>query len=118
MNNSGIFGVIFLLFLLSCENHENPLAYQHDTHGRGRATIFIEDAYKPLFKSAIYTFESQFPKATVVGKYLAEGQIIDSFFANKVKTICISRDLSLDEKKFLKSRQVEVKSEIIAYGLS
>lgn len=101
--------------LFSCEAHENPLAYQTDAHGRGEATVFIEDSYRPLFESSIYTFESQFPKASINGVYLSEGQIIDSFFANKVKTICISRDFSEKEKNFLKSKNVEVKSDLLAY---
>jgi phosphate transport system substrate-binding protein len=104
-----------LCVLNSCETHENPLAYQTDAHGRGQATIFVEDSYRPLFETSIYTFESQFPKASIKAMYLSEGQIIDGFFANKVKTVCISRDFTKKEKAFLKSRNVEVKSDLLAY---
>jgi phosphate transport system substrate-binding protein len=68
-----------------------------------------------LFETSIYTFESQFPKASIKAMYLSEGQIIDGFFANKVKTVCISRDFTKKEKAFLKSRNVEVKSDLLAY---
>jgi phosphate transport system substrate-binding protein len=108
------FGLMVWL-LNSCETHENPLAYQTDAHGRGQATIFVEDSYRPLFETSIYTFESQFPKASIKAMYLSEGQIIDGFFANKVKTVCISRDFTKKEKAFLKSRNVEVKSDLLAY---
>ena len=93
---------LMLCVLNSCETHENPLAYQTDAHGRGQATIFVEDSYRPLFETSIYTFESQFPKASIKAMYLSEGQIIDGFFANKVKTVCISRDFTKKEKAFLK----------------
>lgn len=106
---------LMLCALNSCETHENPLAYQTDAHGRGQATIFVEDSYRPLFETSIYTFESQFPKASIKAMYLSEGQIIDGFFANKVKTVCISRDFTKKEKAFLKSRNVEVKSDLLAY---
>ena len=106
---------LMLCVLNSCETHENPLAYQTDAHGRGQATIFVEDSYRPLFETSIYTFESQFPKASIKAMYLSEGQIIDGFFANKVKTVCISRDFTKKEKAFLKSRNVEVKSDLLAY---
>ncbi|MFM7387613.1 MAG: PstS family phosphate ABC transporter substrate-binding protein [Bacteroidota bacterium] len=108
------FGLMVWL-LNSCETHENPLAYQTDAHGRGKASIFVEDSYRPLFETSIYTFESQYPKASIKATYLSEGQIIDSFFANKVKTICISRDFSEKEKDYLKSKNVEVKSDLLAY---
>jgi len=116
MKISKIFCAAIGFFLLNaCETHENPLAYQTDAHGRGNATILIEDSYKPLFLSSIYTFESQYPKAHVRGIYLAEGQIIDSFMHNKVKTICISRDFTKEEKNYLKSQQVEIRSDLMAY---
>jgi phosphate transport system substrate-binding protein len=108
------FGLMVWL-LNSCETHENPLAYQTDAHGRGQTSIFVEDSYRPLFETSIYTFESQFPKASIKAVYLSEGQIIDSFFANKAKTVCISRDFSEKEKAFLKSQNVEVKSDLLAY---
>jgi len=115
MNRSLLFSVLLGLTLWSCNEHENPLAYQNDTHGRGKATIFIEDSYKPLFTSCIYSFEGKYPKAKITGKFLSEGQIIDSFFENKVKTICISRDFTKEEKAILKSKNVQVRSELIAY---
>jgi len=107
--------LLFIVLLVACETHENPFAYQTDTHGRGKTSVLIEDSYRPLFLTSIYTFESQFPKATITPKFLSEGQIIDSFFANKVKTICISRDFTEKEKDFLKSQNVEVKSHLMAY---
>lgn len=112
--NIGCFGLMVWL-LNSCETHENPLAYQTDAHGRGKASIFVEDSYRPLFETSIYTFESQYPKASIKATYLSEGQIIDSFLGNKVKTVCISRDFSEKEKAFLKSQNVEVKSDLLAY---
>ena len=107
--------ILFGQLFSSCETHENPLAYQTDTHGRGKAEVFIEDSYRPLFNTSIYTFESQFPKASIIPTYLSEGQIIDSFFSNKVKTICISRDFTDTEKNYLKSKNVECTSDLVAY---
>lgn len=113
--NAKLIGFIFLLLtLVSCETHENPLAYQTDTHGRGKKMILIEESFKRLFDTSIYTFESQFPKADIVPNYMAETDIINAFFENKSKTIVISRDLNAEEKKYLKSKKVEVRSDKIA----
>ncbi len=112
--------LIFLLtvglgsILQSCDSPQNPLAYVKETHGRGKATIYVEESFKPLFETSISTFESLNPKAKITAKYLAENDIIQSFFENKVKTIAISRDFTKTEKKYLKNKNVEVTSERIA----
>ena len=111
-----IIGVIVLVLLVfSCTPpHVNPLAYQKDTHGRGKATILIEESFKRLFDTSIDTFEGQFPKADIQPEYMAEDEIIKGFYNDKAKTIVISRDLNTAEIKFLKSKHVEVRSDKIA----
>jgi phosphate transport system substrate-binding protein len=105
---------ISILCLSACAEGENPLAYSKDAHGRGNISIQIEESFKPLFDTSIYTFESQFPKATINPVYSSEGKIIEAFFQNKVKTICISRDFTKEEKAQLKKQQVEVRSDKVA----
>lgn len=107
--------IIFtVLFLWSCENN-GRVGFETDTHGRGKAMIMIEESFKPLFETCIYTFESQFPHADVIPSYRTEGQIINDFFEGKVKTICISRDFTKEEKAALRKKNVEVRSDRIAY---
>ncbi|MES2589866.1 MAG: substrate-binding domain-containing protein [Bacteroidota bacterium] len=103
-----------LLIFYACNTSENPLMYQTDTNSRGKATILVEESFKRLFDTSIYTFESQFPKADIVPEYMSEGDIIDAFYKNKSKTIVISRDFTEDEKKFLKSKTIQVRSNRIA----
>jgi phosphate transport system substrate-binding protein len=106
---------IGVLFFISCTHpHVNPLAYQTDTHSRGKAKLLIEESFKRLFDTSIDTFEGQFPKADIIPEYLAEDDIIQGFYDNKAKTIVISRDLNATEIKFLKSKHVEVRSDKIA----
>ncbi|MEN9700082.1 MAG: hypothetical protein RLZZ301_1280 [Bacteroidota bacterium] len=104
-----------LLFLVAaCDSNNNPFVYQKDAHGRGKATIYIEDAYRPLFTTAIETFMSQYPAATVVGKYDAENNIVEAFFNGKAKTIVITRDFNDAEKKYLKNKNISYRSDKIA----
>jgi phosphate transport system substrate-binding protein len=100
--------------IVACNNSENPLAYAKNAHGRGAVKIFIEESFKPLFDTSIYTFESFYPKANITPVYRSEGDIINAFFANKTKTITISRDFTKAEKYKLKKNSVEVRSEKIA----
>ena len=106
--------IFFCIVISGCNSNENPLAYQTDTHGRGKTDILIEESFKRLFDTSIYTFESQFPKADIVPTYGTENEIIDAFFKNKAKTIIISRDLTELEIKQLKAKKVEVRSNKIA----
>ncbi len=103
-----------ILILSSCNNNENPLSYGADTHSRGKMGFLVEESFKPLFETSIYTFESQYPKAHIQVKYASEREIIDAFFKDSVKTICISRDFTTLEKAKLKKNHVEVRSDKIA----
>lgn len=105
----------FVLLLISaCNTNENPFSYGNDTHSRGKMSIYVEESFKPLFETSIYTFQGQYPKAKITPSYLSEGAIIDAFFKDSVKTICISRDFTASEKKTLKKMKVEVRSDKIA----
>jgi phosphate transport system substrate-binding protein len=107
--------IALILVILSCESNDRHLGFESDTHGRGKATILIEESFKPLFETSIYTFESQFPHADIIPSYMAEGDIINDFFADKVKTICITRDFTEEEKAALRKKNVEVRSDRIAF---
>lgn len=107
--------VVVCIFVLSACNHpQNPLAYQSETHSRGKAVVYIEEAFKPLFTTGISTFEGQYPKAKIIPKYLTENEIVQAMYDRKAKTIVISRDLDEKEKNYLRSIKIELRSEKIA----
>jgi phosphate transport system substrate-binding protein len=113
MKTSGIL-LFFALLFSACDSNNNPFVYQKDAHGRGKAHIYVEESFKPLFSTSIATFESQYPKAKVTATYGAENQMIDSFYANKTKTIVVSRNFNDKEKEYLKSKNVSYRSDKIA----
>jgi phosphate transport system substrate-binding protein len=106
--------VLTLTILTACNHPQNPLAYQTDTHSRGKAVVYIEESFKPLFNTSIETFQGQYPKATIVPKYMGENEIIQAMYDRKAKTIVVSRDLSEKEIKFLKSVKIEVRRDKVA----
>jgi phosphate transport system substrate-binding protein len=109
MNNSYLYLSILLFF--SCGGNQSKVS---DTCKSGIAKILVEESFKPLFETSSETFESLAPKADIQLKYMAEGNIIDEFYKGQIKTICISRDLTDNEKKILKSKKIEVRSDRIA----
>lgn len=112
--NKALLVLVVLGVGYACNQQDNPLAYQSDAHGRGKATVIIEESFRRLFDTSIYTFESQFPKADIVPKYMTEGAAIKAFYNNEAKTIVISREFTKDELKYLRSKQVEVRMDKVA----
>ncbi|MFN5877901.1 MAG: PstS family phosphate ABC transporter substrate-binding protein [Flavobacteriales bacterium] len=106
--------IILAVFFAACGSEGRPIGYESDTHGRGKAVIYVEESFKPLFDTSIYTFESQFPHADIEAIYSSEGKIMEAFFQNKTKTICISRDFTDAEKAQLRKQNVEVRSDKVA----
>ncbi len=107
-----LFGLFFLIS--SCSSNDNPFSYGNDTHSRGNMNIYVEGSFKPLFDTSINTFEGQYPKAKISAVFGSEDEIIDAFFKDSTKTICISRDFTKEEKSALKKKKVEVRSDKIA----
>ncbi len=107
MKKNYLFFLIAIGLFTSCE-------YQGESHGRGKADIYIEESYKPLFESITYVFESQHQKADINDIYCSESNAIKAFSENKTKTLFITRDFTEEEKEKLKKRQIAVKSIKIA----
>lgn len=80
---------IFFLSLLivgtfvACDSPQNPLAYVKETHGRGKAVVYVEESFKPLFETSISTFESLNPKADITAKYLPKEKSFRRFLTDK-----------------------------------
>lgn len=108
-----LLSLIMLLSLQACG--PGSVGYDEDTHSRGKAVIYVEESYKPLFETSIYTFEGLYPSADIKPVYKTEGEIIKAFFENKVKTICITRDFTEKEKNELKKAYLEGRSSLIAH---
>lgn len=110
MKNSFKLMLCCLVLIASCSN---PMKV-NEAHGKGTAKIYIEESFKPLFDTSIYTFEGQNPLADIIPVYKTEEEILQDFFAKKVETMCITRDLTETEIAKLKKSNIEVRSEILA----
>jgi len=106
-------GVIILLFLASCGGTEGGKESDNPTHGRIR--VGIDDSYRLLLDTEIYTFEALYKYAKFDTVYGNEGDIIDLFMKDSVPLVITSRKLTVDEEKYLNSRQFIPKTTLIAY---
>lgn len=113
MNTSfkSILSLLIVVFMAGCNG--NPMKVK-EAHGIGKTTIYVEESFKPLFDTSIYTFEGQNPLAKITAKYTTEEGAIQAFFQKKTKMICITREFTKEEKDKLLKSQIEVRSDKIA----
>ena len=76
--------------------------------------MYLEESFKPLFETSIYTFEGQNPLADFDAQYVTETEAIEAFIGGQTSTIAITRDFTEDEKKRLELSKIIVKSDKIA----
>jgi phosphate transport system substrate-binding protein len=85
-----------------------------DTHRVGDIDFFVDESFKPLFTTCVDTFKGLNPKAKINVVYEPEALIINKFLNDTIKAVCVSRDLTKEEKKFLNSKKINVKTDKIA----
>lgn len=96
-----ILGLMVLSFLFSqCRNTRKNVTEEV-------ADIYVDESYKPLFETAIPTFESQIERGKIIPHYVSELDAIKAFKENKTKTICITRKFTKEETDYLRTKQVE-----------
>lgn len=100
-----------LLVSLACNNS----AKGKNTNSSGEIDLYLEESYKPLFETSIYTFEGQNPLAKIKAFYVNESEAFDAFINGKTSTICVTRDFTEAEKRsLLTNKNVEVRSTKLA----
>lgn len=102
--------VLALFFLSSCNNSMEG----KNTTSSGDIPVYLEESFRPLFETSIYTFEGQFPLAKIRPEYVAETKAFDAFINGSTSTICVTRDFTDAEKKSLRTKNIEVRSHKIA----
>lgn len=76
--------------------------------------MYLEESFKPLFETSIYTYEGQNPLVDFEAHYVTETEAIKAFIGGETSTISITRDFTEDEKARLRLSKIEVKSDQIA----
>jgi phosphate transport system substrate-binding protein len=111
MKNLTFLPISILLFgLFACNNSKKDTT----TKDTG-IDVYIDESFKPLFETSIYTFEGQNNLAKINAFYLSESDAFDAFLNGKTSTICVTRDFTDAEKKSLfATNNIEVRSTKLA----
>lgn len=89
-------------------------ALTDETPTRGNIKIGVDNSYKLLFDTEIYTFESLYKYAHINPIYKTELEILDDFMKDSLRCIVTSRDLTKEEKDYLAAQQIIARTTHIA----
>jgi len=85
-----------------------------ETPTRGNIKIGVDDSYKLLFDTEIFTFESIYHYAHITPIYKTELEILDDFMKDSIRLMVSSRPLTKEEIDYLAGNQIIARSTKIA----
>lgn len=81
----------------------------------GPGAIFCDDGFRNVLQDEIEAFEYTYKDASIIPFYMQEQACIDSLLEDKVQSIIVTRELSAEQKEYLKNKFKRiVKSQCIA----
>jgi len=105
-------GAVFVFFLMGCGG--DPMK-QLDTPTRGTIKVAVDDSYRLLLDTEIYTFESIYKYSKFDTLYSTEEQVFTYFMNDSVPLIFVNRKLTDRENEILTSQQIVPKTTLLAY---
>lgn len=103
--------IVVLGIQFSCNTNGTP----DDTPRRGKKTMYLDESFMPLIKTASEVFSGIYPDADLNLVYTSESNAMKALSEGTARTIFTGRDYTKEEKKYLRSRNITVTSEIIAH---
>lgn len=114
MNSNRIASFIALAALLagatSCMKYEK----KEKSATTGTATLVCDNSFQNILAQEIDVFEYQYPDAHILADYTTQSVAFDSLLSLNTKTIVVSRDITPEERAFLKGKKRTARSSKIA----
>lgn len=85
-----------------------------DTATYGKILIACDESFKPIIEAELDVFRAEYKNATIIPKYLSEGEAFKSFLQDSVRLLVTSRYLNEKEKYYFKQKQIIPKINKIA----
>lgn len=73
-------------------------------YAKGSATIYCDDGFRNILEEEIEVFEYSYPESSIIPFYVSESEAIDSLLANKTQAVIVTRELSKEQKEYMKSK--------------
>lgn len=102
--------IILAALLSGCMKYEKKANSQTS----GTMTMVCDDTFRNIMEQEVDVFEYQYPEAHILARYATQAEALDSLFSLNTRTVVIARDLTKEERNFLKNKRRRVKSAKIA----
>ncbi len=113
MKKKWMLASLLCLSLLHSCNDFIPSA-DRESATSGKTKIGVEESFKPMMESMIYTFEEFYPLSKINASYADEASLMKQFLLDTLKSIIIPRLLTEKEKTYLESKRLLPKEVKIA----
>lgn len=106
-------GCTLVLILAGC----NMMGVQpiKETPTRGNISISIDESFKLLYDTELYTFQSFYPDAKIRANYKPESDVLADLMNDSVRTVVLTRDLTKEEKDLLFSQKFVARTTKVAH---
>jgi len=105
------FFLLLLFFCFGCNGSDSP----DDTPTSGQISISVDETFKPLIDSEIYTFEGIYNYTDVNVSYKTEAEAFNDLMNDTIRLIIVPRKLNKDELKEFEKWEIVPKVTKIAY---
>lgn len=103
------FAFVFLFF--SCQERKGT---RTDTFTSGEADIAVDATFAPIINEIIDVFEGTYPEASVTPHYMSEVEALNLLLQDSIRLVVATRDLSEDEKEYVRSKGLKPRTTRIA----
>jgi phosphate transport system substrate-binding protein len=104
-------GILFMM--VSC-NSGKPKKLPESPTG-GDIKISVDESFKPVIDTEVYTFTSLYTRATVKPEYKSEYDVVNDYMNDSVKVIVTSRKLSDSQVQYLRDNLIIARTITFAY---
>lgn len=102
-----------LLILVSCNSMGKRAT--NETPTRGSIKISVDESFKPIIESSIFTFTHLYTGADITAQYKPEYDVINDFMNDSVKVIVTSKKLTDYQIQYLRDTQIIARTTTYAY---
>jgi len=82
---------------------------------RGNISISVDESFKLLYDTELYTFQSLYPDAKIKANYKPEIDVLADLMNDSVRTIVLTRDLTREEKEQLFAKKFVARTTKVAH---
>jgi phosphate transport system substrate-binding protein len=103
-----------LLFVYACSGG-GQAKLPNETPTSGNIKISVDQSFKLLFDTQLYTFHSLYPDAFITASYKPEVEVVNDFLNDSVQTIVSTYKLTKEEEDALLAQRIVVRTTCIAH---